>query len=202
MSALDEYRRRKAMPREVIGISVPMPEKYADAAIAELEAEKKELTDEMRVVEACAMATHELLTIAARRVIAKDEDIAFMHDEGGAALYERVKTRAEQAEDRLERTQLLYEQAEAALMDKDDDYWRPKLRLLQDDRAKAERRAEEAEAEVERLKCCGNCGYLFDDCGQGLCGWANPSPTQVGSPHVNFADPCFRAPSRWQRRES
>jgi hypothetical protein len=43
------------------------------------------------------------------------------------------------------------EELDNALMAKDDDYWRPKLRLLQDDRAKAERRAEQAEAKVALL---------------------------------------------------
>jgi hypothetical protein len=53
------------------------------------------------------------------------------------------------------------EELDNALMAKDDDYWRPKLRLLQDDRAEAEQRAEQAEAALaaERAKRCVSCRW-------------------------------------------
>ena len=60
-------------------------------------------------------------------------------------------------------------------------------------------RLEQAEAEVERLRCCGNCGHLdYDD----YCHFHQCFPGE-GEPYfaVNVSNSCHFTPSRWAARE-
>jgi DNA repair exonuclease SbcCD ATPase subunit len=111
------------MPSEVNGISVPMPEKYADAAIAELEAENKWLKERVRLTEAQFCQRAEQL------------------EQAEAALRYMTVERDSLTEDRDD---LLVEkrQAEAALLNQ---------QALATANVELAERAEQAEAEVVRL---------------------------------------------------
>lgn len=68
-----------------------------------------------------------------------------------------------------------------------------------------QQRLRKAEAENERLKCCGNCGERGGDYGDECCrSWLGPvEPYHAYRPADNVApaDHCHFTPSRWQRRE-
>ncbi len=82
---------------------------------------------------------------------------------------------------------------------------------LQDEAAALLYRSEDAEAEVERLKCCGNCKHLVTDTVQTrtIRIWAQVVLPRACTLQCGECDSdvtawgrCMFTPSRWQRRES
>jgi hypothetical protein len=51
--------------------------------------------------------------------------------------------------------------------------------------------ADLADAAIESLKCCGNCGLYYDR--TGIC-------SEKPCPAMNSRDACIWSPSRWQER--
>ena len=73
-------------------------------------------------------------------------------------------------------------------------------------RASAVKRAEQAEAEAARLRCCGNCGHRDEETldyygSYFVCLTEFKPKTNLRHIEVDCEDQCRFTPSRWQRRE-